>query len=143
MRHWKIILSLMAIFIVGVISGGVLTLAITKRVIAKRTAVANWGPPAAPFYLKHYKEELALTPAQVEKLKPAFARLATNVRDSRSNMLAEVRVALRQLNEELVRELTPEQQARFEKMKERNRARLKDQSNGPLPPAGRRPQKLE
>lgn len=143
MRHWKIILSLVAIFIVGCISGGVLTLAITKRVIAKRTAIANLGQPAAQFYLKHYKEDLALTPAQAEKLKPAFARLASEVRDSRSNMLAEVRVAVRRLNEEIVRELTPEQQARFEKLKERNRARLKDQFNGPLPPAGRRPQKPE
>lgn len=138
MRHWKIILSLVALFLVGVVTGGVITLGITKRVIAKRQALHNVGTPPAQFYLKHYKEELGLTTDQVEKLKPAFARMATEVRGSRSNMVMEAMMAVRQLNEEIVRELTPEQQARFEKMKERNRARLKE-FNAALPPAGRRP----
>ena len=163
MRHWKIILSLVAIFIVGFVSGGVMTLAITKRVIARHTTTTNLGVTVA----QHYARQLDLTPEQVEKLKPIFARAAADVR-SPDRMTLTIRVgieadnlraamdwaaasgraddvmmgvmlSMRQLNEEVARELTPGQQAKFEKMKERNRKRLKGQFNATLPPAMRHP----
>ena len=142
MRHWKIILSLVAIFVAGCITGGVLTVAITKRVAARRsagTAGSNFGAVV----VQHYQKQLELTPEQVEKLKPVFARAAAGLRNSRSNLLTEVTLAMRQMNEDIARELTPEQQARFEKMKERNRARLKNQFNAILPAPDRRPQKSQ
>lgn len=137
MRHWKIILSLVAIFIVGFVSGGVTTLAITKRAMARRAAINNLGPAVA----QHYARQLDLTPEQVEKLKPIFARAAADIRSSRSNMMMQVMLTMREMNEEVARELTPEQRAEFEKMKERNRSRLKGQFNATLPPPMRRPQK--
>ena len=128
-----------AIFVAGCVTGGVLTVAITKRVMARRTAANNFGAVV----VQHYQKQLELTPEQVDKLKPVFARAAAELRSSRSNMMTEAMLAMRQMNEDIARELTPEQQARFEKMKERNRARLKNQFNATLPAPKRRPQKSQ
>ena len=133
MARWKIILSLVAIFIAGAISGAVVTLRVVKKVV-----VAN-GPERWPAgMIMVYQNKLKLTPEQMEKIRPV-------VEDTRKEWAQTIRTAIssqmgmmRKLDEHLIPLLTPEQHQLHEEMKREFRERAL-QRPGPKPPFDRPP----
>ncbi len=119
LRHWKIAALLVTLFVVGVVTGAVLTIAIVKK---KAQENDNW--PAATYRL--YKKRLKLTPEQEQKLKPTFELAGDELRTIRRDTLQEVLGVIRRANVEIEKELTPAQKVEFEKLREDIRNHLEE-----------------
>lgn len=116
-RHWKIAVSLLALFVMGTVTGGVLTIAIIKKKLQEND---NW--PKTTYSL--YKKRLNLTPEQEEKLKPAFTQAGEDLREIRRVTMRDIFGVIRRVNVEVEKELTPEQKAEFDKLREEIRTRM-------------------
>lgn len=126
LRHWKVILSLLAIFVAGTVTGAFLTLRVVRS-YANRSALGTLMPLAPQWpntALKNYEKRLKLTPEQVEKFKPMFEQAGKDLATTRTNVATDVLVTLRRLNAQVEAELTPEQKAELEKLREENRNRF-------------------
>lgn len=124
LRHWKILLSLVAIFIVGGITGSLLTARLVKKALAKRANWESWSVAT----LEQFQKRLQLTPEQVEKLRPVFAQRTEDYKRIRNNMVSDVLKVIQETNEQVEKELTPEQMERFEKLKQELRAQLRERA---------------
>lgn len=125
MRRWKIILSLVAIFLAGAITGGVFALGIVKKAVDQRINPSRW--PGS--LLDSYQKRLQLTPEQIEQMRPV-------VEEARREWAASVRSAvgsyggiIRRVDEKLEPLLTPEQKAEHLRIREEVRARFRKQFN--------------
>jgi len=131
-RHWKIGLCLVAIFAAGAVTGAMLTVRMVKAYIARQATLDRWAGNA----MKDYQKKLDLTPAQAEKLKPVFEEAAKELREIRSNTTSNTIQVLRKMNEDVSRDLTPEQQKKLDEIKREFVARLRAQHNAKLPRDG-------
>lgn len=119
LRRWQIVLLLVAIFAVGAVSGALVTLRVVKRAAAKAGQPQNMLQAAA----RYYQRQLELTPEQVEQLRPVFQQTAREIAASRRDMFH----SMQRMHEEMEKVLTPEQQTKFAELRERARARIKNQ----------------
>jgi hypothetical protein len=124
LRHWKIAVALTGLFIVGVVTGSVLTLGIIK----KRVTSNNTDWPMVTFRL--YKHRLKLTAEQEKKLMPVFMSAGDDIRRIRRDTMLNAFGVIRQVNTEVEKELTPEQQKEFEKLREEMRAKFEEKKKG-------------
>ena len=123
LRHWKVILALVALFITGGVTGTAVTLKVVKQIVANRT-----DPERMPGRMLHeYEKRLGLTPEQVEKIRPMLQRAGREMAQLRMEMAGRSFQVIRRSNEEIVAELTPEQQKLFEELKGELRERYRQQ----------------
>jgi Spy/CpxP family protein refolding chaperone len=122
LRHWKILLSLVAIFLVGAVTGGLLTLQVVKHEIRKRTDPQTWATTT----LKQFQQRLELSPEQADKLRPIFDQRAEDLKQIRNNTVRDLLLIVQETNEQVDRELTPEQQAKFDQLKQELRNQLRE-----------------
>lgn len=128
MARWKIILSLVAIFIAGAISGAVVTLRVVKKV------AGNNGPDRWPAgMMMVYQKKLKLTPEQMEKLQPFVEDARKEWMQAMRSTIASQMGLVRKLDEQMVPMLTPEQLKLHEEMKREFRERAR-QRPGFKPP---------
>jgi len=125
LRHWQIVLLLVAIFLVGAASGALLTVRAVKRAASSSTAPQNLVATAA----RYYQRELQLTPDQVEQLRPIFIETARDIGRSRREMYQ----SMQRMHGEMEKVLTPEQQEKFRELRERAKARIKSHLDAALP----------
>ncbi len=135
LRHWKVILALVAIFITGGVTGTAVTLKVVKQIVASRT-----DPERMPGrMLREYEQRLGLTTEQVEKIRPVLQRAGREMAQLRTEMAGRSFQVIRRSNEEIAAELTPEQQKLFEELRAELRERYRQQGGpgmfpkGPLP----------
>jgi hypothetical protein len=70
-----------------------------------------------------YERHLALTPEQVERLKPVFGVTGQKLRTLRANTAEHVAELVKEMNQQVMPALNPEQQAKLRKLlEERSRA---------------------
>lgn len=119
LRHWKIAASLIALFIVGMVTGAVLTVAVVKKIARDND---NW--PVATYRL--YKKRLKLTPEQEQKLRPTFELAGEELRGIRRDTMHDIFEVIRRANVEIEKELTPEQKVEFDKLREDIRKHLEE-----------------
>ena len=117
------ILGLAAIFALGAASGSLVTAHL-------RPAPASARAQAAPeerwqaLTLADYEQRLSLTPVQVEKLKPVFGLTRRKLATLRANTAERVAEFIREMNHQVMTELSPEQQGKLRTLiEERSRAR--------------------
>ena len=118
--HWKVSLSLAAIFLAGTVTGAVLTLRVVKRVAAEQARFERLPDQI----LARMKSRLALTPEQATRLQPAVAQAARELRELRKQAGASIAQTLNTLDTEIERELLPEQKPKFEQLRRDIRTRL-------------------
>lgn len=135
LRHWKVILSMMAIFAAGVITGGFLVIKIARQA-SYRNSPEGWAPLA----FSDYKRRLKLTPEQIEKIKPILDQAAQDIRAARMNSWQDFGQIIRRANDEVTPLLTPEQQKTFDDMKSQARERWKARMQPPRPKPPEQPQ---
>ncbi len=119
-RPWMIIASLLALFALGGATGAFVQSTITHSMVLARATSGEWATQE----LEIYRQRLALTDAQVETLRPAFAatneklkQLHTETRQRIGEMLKE--------NSSVVRaQLSPDQQRRLDALIQERKARL-------------------
>lgn len=120
-KPWKLVLLLTGIFLAGGVAGGFVTLEVGKNMLRKRLAPEAWGPAR----LKKLEEQLKLTPAQIERLKPIVRRDVEDMGRLRQQGFLETRRILERMEKDIAAVLTPEQRAKFEKLNEEMRERAR------------------
>lgn len=124
-RHWKIGICLVAIFAAGAVTGAMVTVRVVKQYIARQSNLERWTAST----MKDYERKLALTPEQAVKLKPVFEDAARELRDIRASSAAGTIQVLRRMNEDVGRELNPEQQKKLDDLKREFLNRWRAQRN--------------
>ena len=133
--HWKVSLSLAAIFLAGTVTGAVLMLRVVKRVAAEQARFERLPDQI----LARMKSRLALTPEQATRLQPAVEQAARELRELRKQAGASIAQTLNTLDTQIERELLPEQKPKFEQLRRDLRTRLHlrppAKTGDPAPPA--------
>lgn len=124
-RHWKMILGLAAIFAAGFGTGVISVVLLVHRTITHPVQIKVWTEAR----LGELERHLKLTPEQKEKVRPIIEKAGNRIRSIVANGLAEVVETEREAYDELIKELTPEQQKELEKRRDEIRKRLRDLVN--------------
>ena len=127
--RWKIILSLVAIFFAGSVTGALFTISITKHEVRRQSDPTQWFQ----LTMQRWKTRLHLTSAQEEKLKPIVEATVNELRTLRASDLRQTDEILARAQARIDPELTPEQRARLQKMRDARKRRLQEWLN--IPPA--------
>lgn len=119
-KPWKLVLALIGIFIAGSVTGGFVSLRIAKeRVQQRRPMPEQWGPQR----LKALGKELALTPDQMDKIRPIIRRDTDELNKLRQGTMEKTRDIFIKMERDIAQHLTPEQRAKYEQMLKERRAR--------------------
>jgi uncharacterized membrane protein len=121
LRHWKIVLCIGAIFVVGAITGGALTLKAVHTTIL-RTVVRNglfgdWPNST----MKRLQARLKLRPEQVQKIRPILEDTGKELKGTTREAFGQIVSITTRNNEMVAQELDPEQRRIFDQMNEETR----------------------
>ena len=130
LRHWKVILALLGLFLLGAATGTVITLKVVKRYIEARTNPERMSQTM----LQEYHRRLHLTPEQVERIQPILQRTGREMWELRTEMAGRTFQVIRLSHDEIAAELQPEQREEFARVNQEMRERY-----GPKGPPGRFP----
>jgi Spy/CpxP family protein refolding chaperone len=125
--RWKIVLSLVAIFFAGSVTGALFTISIAKYEVRRQSDPTQWFQ----LTMKRWKTRLHLTSAQEEKLKPIVEATVNELRTLRASDLRQTDEILARAQARIDPELTPEQRARLQKMRDARKRRLHEWLNIP------------
>jgi hypothetical protein len=125
--RWKIVLSLVAIFLAGSVTGALFTVGIVKHEVRRQSDPNQWSQ----LTMQRWKTRLHLTAAQEEKLKPIVEATVNELRALRTNDLRQTDEILARAQTRIDPELTPEQRVRLQKMREARKRRLREWLNIP------------
>lgn len=78
----------------------------------------------APQLMRRYAERLDLTPEQKQKINPLFQRAAEDYRRVQQHTYRETNVVLQRLQQDLAKELTPEQREKLARWEQAQREKL-------------------
>jgi hypothetical protein len=122
-KHWKVILATLVIFVAGLVTGAVLS----RK--AQPKAPTTLSPEVffqGPFYIQkqfmgRMKQELALTEAQADNLEKIFANSRERIRILLDVVGPEMRQELDAVRQGIEKELTTEQEKKFEDLLRKTR----------------------
>ncbi|HVS51582.1 MAG TPA: hypothetical protein VHD62_04440 [Opitutaceae bacterium] len=151
-KPWKVVLAFVGIFIAGAVFGAFFSLGVGKELLAQQPPVGPKRlvavPPSwqAPQLLGRFTERLDLTADQRERIKPIVQRASEDYRRQWQANVRETGFILERLQNDIRKELTPEQQAKLEKMEKNQhelqkglgvpRGREGNRNKGGMPGAG-------
>ncbi len=125
----KVVLAMAGIFTAGAVVGGVGTYAWTRK---PSTRISS--QEFVDRQLRKRVEQLDLSAAQVERIRPIMRRFEESMRACRKRAFAEMGQQVRDLNAGIEEELTPEQRVRFREIQEKERERYDRAIQGPARP---------
>jgi hypothetical protein len=131
LKHWKIILSLAAIFMAGAVTGGVITFQVVRQVVRTRTNPEQWPGRV----LRDYQHRLHLAPDQQERIRPILSEAGRKMQRNRAEYIKAHADLLHEVHSTLVHELTPAQSEIFEEIRREQMQRFRDRGT----PPGKRP----
>jgi hypothetical protein len=129
----KIVLYLAAIFVAGGVTGAVISL--------RESGGKKWISPSpkgiCDSFRNRLREELGLTPQQLERLEPLLQKRVTTMEEIRTRTVKELEELIRTSDAEIADalNLTADQRAKLEQMERRGREHFgKGHRGGPSPP---------
>ena len=122
-------MTLIAIFVAGAVTGGILTIRAMKYEMPRRIEV----PPGTPFSVDRWLAHLHLTPNQDQKVRPIIEQVDNELRNLRALDLREIEGILDRARDRMNAVLTPDQQERLQQMLEEGKQRLEQWFNVPEP----------
>ena len=122
-------MTLIAIFVAGAVTGGLLTIRAAKYEMPRRSEL----PPGMPFAVDRWRARLRLTPEQDLKLRPISQQADNELRNLRALDLHEIKGILDRAEERVNPVLTPDQRQRLRQMLEDRKQRLDEWFNVPEP----------
>jgi len=141
---WKVILATLAIFMTGLITGVVVIEQLVVKPLASRPLIhlTTNGPSLQPGWLREefvhrMDEELELTPEQRRKIMNIVHESQERTKLLYSLIADDVREEMRQTQEAIRKEISPEQARKFEEMLKRRQRQLR--SFRPNSPGENRP----
>lgn len=126
---WRIAILLVIVFLAGVATGF-----FGGARHARHLFIGRHGAHFGARMQEHLKRELHLTPEQSEKIAPILERMSSQLAEIRRETSQRVGDTMRESHRAMVPFLTPEQQAKLDKMKERHRRVLRIRGDHPPPP---------
>jgi hypothetical protein len=163
-KPWKVIFAFVSVFIAGAVFGAFFSLRAggqlqrtkagegrPRKVEAQNGAPAGQSRPLlgpvqpvqAAQIMRRYTERLDLSPEQRKKINPLIQRATEDIRRQQQNNFRENGIIVQRLQQDIARELRPEQRARLAEMEERQHELMQQQragngeARGPARPAGR------
>jgi Spy/CpxP family protein refolding chaperone len=126
--RWKLVVAYVLVFLAGAASGflGATHLGIFVR-----------HPPSgaiAEHMKQHLRNELKLTPKQIEQISPIVDHATSSLETKREQTAREVRAIFQEMHSRISPLLTAEQRARLEQMEQRHRAMMVRHRLGPPSP---------
>ncbi len=118
----KVVLAVSGIFVAGAITGGFICLRVADQMARQKRQVERVGPGDIGAKLA---EQLRLTPAQKEKVKPIFAHIADELKQSRRDSFNQTAALIVKMDEDLAKELTPAQQTLLKEIRAKEEERRK------------------
>ncbi len=113
LRHWKMILGLLAIFVAGMGAGGFLAITGVIKIVKHQAKPEVWLDAR----MEELDRRLKLTPEQKQKIKPVLEDTVDRFHGIVDNGLNEFLQVIEAAHDRLNAELTPEQQQEWEKMR--------------------------
>lgn len=133
-KTWKLVLLLTGIFLAGAVTGIFGTVRFARHFLEKRPSPDQW----APARLKMLTDRLALTPEQVERLRPILRRDMEDLKTVRETSFKDTRAIFERMDRDIIAVLTPGQREKFEQMNREMRERFqKFMQRGPGTPGGK------
>lgn len=128
MKNWKAIVGVVAVFLLGMVAGGI----ITHRIYQHRLrAFLRGGPAVAEMITRRLNAELDLNRDQRAKVLEIVRDSQRQLRKERQKPQPEFRRVLQDTEQRIRAVLTPEQQAKYDKYLAERKAQW--QSLGPPP----------
>jgi hypothetical protein len=151
-KPWKVIAAFLGVFVAGAVFGGFFSIGLGSRWLATQQNPAVPAAPAvatssavvaapvsaptqpllslpmtwqAPQLMRRYAEKLDLTPEQKERITPLIHRAIEDYRRVQQTTFRETGIILKRLQQDIGKELTPEQQKKLGEMEERQREILR------------------
>ncbi len=110
MKKWKIILGITAVFLLGMVAGGLLTIRLERR-------FALHGPDAwARLVIRRLNWELRLDPSQREQLRDIVTTAQQEMKLVHEQNQPQIRTVLERAKDQTRAMLRPDQQAKFDKL---------------------------
>jgi hypothetical protein len=122
-KPWKIVLLLLGIFITGATTGGLVAVRLCRDQAERPRAlpVDQWAQERLGRLIKR----LNLTPEQSEKLRPILRSHMEELGRIRAQMVSDSRPVIERMEREIAIQLTPEQLAEYEKVKQETAERFR------------------
>ena len=116
LRHWKMILGLLAIFIAGMGTGVALTIGGIMKIVSHQSKPEVWVQGR----MAELRHGLKITPEQEKKMRPILEKAGERFKGVVSKGFAEMLGIVNDTHDEINQELTPEQQKQFAKLRLEN-----------------------
>lgn len=133
---WKLVLSLLGIFIAGGVTGTFVTLRFGREWVVKRPGPDQWEGN----HMKRLSERLNLEPKQQEELRPIVRRNMEELSQVRNGCMTATKAVFEQMEREISEKLTPAQLVKYEQLNKEMRERAKkvvpDKNSKPLGSGG-------
>lgn len=113
LRHWKIILVMVSIVLVSAIAGAKFGYEKGKRYMRNRNKPDNWNERV----MRGLESDLKLNAEQKQKVQVLLDNAVEELNGVRVQTIAKTTDVVRKLVDDVDNELTPEQKAKFSKMK--------------------------
>jgi len=113
---WKLIAGFLLVFVAGGLTGGF----VAATTIRNYFFGAGHHAVAAQRMRERLKSELNLTPEQMTKIGPIIDKTAAQLQEIRMDTARRVRQTFDEAHRQVSANLTPEQQAKYEELRQRH-----------------------
>ena len=111
---WKITLVLLGIVLVSFAAGGFLGAKLTERALKRRHAPEMWNQTV----MRALQQHLKLTPEQAQKVQAIIDNGVDEMKGIRLDTIARTDAVFEKMIVQIEKELTPEQDAELQKLKQ-------------------------
>ena len=118
MRHWKIILALLAIGLLRGYGGGIVGYRIAKEKARRRSNPEAWNVTA----MRVLEDRLKLTPPQIGKVQAVMDANVVDLVATREETIVKTNAILERMVAQVEKELTPVQAAELLKLRSERKA---------------------
>jgi len=135
LARWKIVFALIAIFVAGVLTGGLTAIRLarlskykTPRQVARESDSHHWFAPM----MDRWRENLRLKPEQEEKVRPILQQVADELSNLRSLDLRETDGILSRAQDRLKPILAEDQREKFQQLRKEYKRQQAEMPNAPV-----------
>ena len=127
MKHWRVILATLVIFVAGMVTGG---LAIKHFQPLPATTVTAKAPPSLQRFevLRRMEKRLDLSPPQQERIEQIVRESQERTKKAWEQVRPIIHDEFQRVQDRIREELTPEQRMKFEKLLTESRDRRRPDS---------------
>lgn len=121
---WMLAAAFLLVFAAGAMSGSFVGTQYFKK-HKKKTLIKGHHGPAEGRMQEHLRQELELTPEQMEKVGPIISDATSKLQAIRAETAMRVRQTMEEAGREMSPHLTPDQQTKMAELREHHQRRLK------------------